>query len=57
MFRAGRLSKLEEIREGALSKIILKMQCCARVVLMKLSTYNALKTQKVLVSALQRNIR
>jgi myosin heavy subunit len=57
MFRAGRLSKLEEIREGALSKIILKMQCTARVVLMKLSTYNALKTQKTLTSALQRNIR
>merc|ERR1719383_751190 len=57
MFRAGRLSLLEEIREGALSKIVLKMQCTARVVLMKLSTYNALKTQKTLVSALQRNIR
>merc|ERR1719282_1993455 len=40
MFRAGRLSKLEEIREGALTKIVLKMQCTARVVLMKLSKYN-----------------
>merc|ERR1719423_40024 len=43
MFRAGRLSKLEEIREGALTKIVLKMQCTARVVLMKLSKYNDLK--------------
>merc|ERR1711872_256590 len=46
MFRAGRLSKLEEIREGALTKIVLKMQCTARVVLMKLSKYNDLKAQK-----------
>jgi len=57
MFRAGRLSKLEEIREGALSKIVLKMQCTARVVLMKLETYNSLKMQKTLVSSIQRNIR
>merc|ERR1719369_2030343 len=57
MFRAGRLSKLEEIREGALTKIVLKMQCTARVVLMKLSKYNDLKAQKNLLSSIQRNIR
>merc|ERR1712042_287384 len=57
MFRAGRLSKLEEIREGALTKIVLKMQCTARVVLMKLSKYNDLKMQKNLLSSIQRNIR
>merc|ERR1719427_1962653 len=33
MFRAGMLSSLEEIREGALSKIFVKMQCQARRVL------------------------
>merc|ERR1711887_38986 len=57
MFRAGRLSKLEEIREGALTKIVLKMQCTARVVLMKLSKYNDLKAQKNLLSSIQRSIR
>jgi len=57
MFRAGRLSRLEEIREGALTKIVLKMQCTARVVLMKLSKYNDLKQQKNLLSSIQRNIR
>merc|ERR1711872_141625 len=57
MFRAGMLSKLEEIREGALTKIVLKMQCTARVVLMKLSKYNDLKAQKNLLSSIQRNIR
>merc|ERR1719234_2848306 len=57
LFRAGRLSKLEEIREGALTKIVLKMQCTARVVLMKLSKYNDLKAQKNLLSSIQRNIR
>merc|ERR1711955_85060 len=43
MFRAGKLAELEDIREGALTKIVLKMQCTARVVLMKLSKYNDLK--------------
>merc|ERR1711970_726817 len=57
MFRAGMLSTLEEIREGALSKIVLKMQCTARVVLMKLSKYNDLKLQKNLLSSIQRNIK
>merc|ERR1712121_572756 len=57
MFRTGRLSKLEEIREGALTKIVLKMQCTARIVLMKLSKYNDLKAQKNLLSSIQRNIK
>merc|ERR1712142_351063 len=57
MFRAGRLSRLEEIREGALTKIVLKMQCTARVVLMKLAKYNDLKAQKNLLSSIQRNIK
>merc|ERR1711936_473983 len=57
MSRAGRLSKLEEIREGALTKIVLKMQCTARVVLMKLAKYNDLKAQKNLLSSIQRNIK
>jgi myosin heavy chain 6/7 len=57
MFRAGRLSKLEEIREASLTKIVLKMQCTARVVLMKLSKYNDLKQQKNLLSSIQRNIK
>merc|ERR1712136_382849 len=33
------------------------MQCSARVALMKLSVYNELKKQKVLLSSIQRNIR
>merc|ERR1712131_209739 len=48
---------VEEFREGALTKIVLKMQCTARVVLMKLSKYNDLKAQKNLLSSIQRNIR
>ena len=57
MFRAGRLSNLEEIRDGALTKIILKMQCAARIVVMQRGVFNALKEKKQLVSKLQRNIR
>merc|ERR1711970_1037315 len=45
MFRAGMLSKLEEIREGALSKIIIKMQCQARRVLVHV-TYQAKIAEK-----------
>lgn len=40
-----------------MTKIVLKMQCTARVVLMKLSKYNDLKAQKNLLSSIQRNIR
>merc|ERR1712121_25457 len=56
MFRAGMLSKLEEIREGALSKIIVKMQCQARRVLVHV-TYQAKIAEKKGISAIQRNIR
>jgi len=45
MFRAGRLSLLEEIREGALAIIILKMQCQARRVLIVLE-YKVKRDQK-----------
>merc|ERR1740131_832254 len=45
MFRAGMLSQLEEIREGALSKIIIKMQCQARRVLVHV-TYQAKIAEK-----------
>ena len=38
-FQAGVLSKLEEVREEALSRIILKMQCHCRKVLVQVS-YN-----------------
>merc|ERR1712212_972787 len=39
MFRAGKLAELEEIREAALTTIITKMQCHARVALVKLDIY------------------
>ena len=35
MFRAGKLSNLEEIREKALSGIVLKMQANIRKILVK----------------------
>merc|ERR1719374_160795 len=54
-FRCGHTKIM--FREGALTKIVLKMQCTARVVLMKLSKYNDLKMQKNLLSSIQRNIR
>jgi len=56
MFRAGMLSKLEEIREGALSKIIIKMQCQARRVLVHV-TYQAKIAEKKGISSIQRNVR
>jgi len=56
MFRAGMLSKLEEIREGALSKIIVKMQCQARRVLVHV-TYQSKIAEKKGISSIQRNIR
>jgi len=57
MFRAGKLAELEEIREAALSTIILKMQCHSRVALVKLDIYNAKKAEKQAFACLQRNIR
>merc|ERR1719159_2181195 len=56
MFRAGRLSKLEEIREGALTKIIVKMQAHARKVLVA-DTYQVLRNEKVALECIQRNIK
>ena len=45
MFRAGMLSQLEEIREGALSKIFVKMQCQARRVLVHVA-YDVKRKEK-----------
>merc|ERR1719447_875982 len=56
MFRAGMLSTLEEIREGALSKIFIKMQCQARRVLVHV-TYQGKIAEKKGISSIQRNIR
>merc|ERR1719187_1741304 len=56
MFRAGMLSTLEEIREGALSKIFVKMQCQACRVLVHV-TYQGKIAEKKGISAIQRNIR
>merc|ERR1719209_2651764 len=50
------LSSLEEIREGALSKIIVKMQCQARRVLVHV-TYQGKIAEKKGISSIQRNIR
>jgi len=57
MFRAGKLAELEEIREAALTTIIGKMQCHARVAIMKLETYNARKAEKNAFASIQRNIK
>merc|ERR1712121_288756 len=56
MFRAGRLSKLEEIRESALSVIVLKMQahvrkCCVAV------TYKLKAAEKKGIASIQNNVR
>merc|ERR1719187_1966644 len=56
MFRAGQLSQLEEIREASLSKIIVKMQCQARRVLVHV-TYQAKILEKKGISSIQRNVR
>merc|ERR1712142_1233761 len=56
MFRAGMLSQLEEIREGALAKIFVKMQCQARRVLVHVK-YAAKIAEKKGLASIQRNIR
>merc|ERR1712042_350168 len=56
MFRAGMLSQLEEIREGALAKIFVKMQCQARRVLVHVKYASKIAEKKGLAS-IQRNIR
>merc|ERR1719494_1006057 len=56
MFRAGMLSTLEEIREGALTKIIVKMQCQARRILVHVA-YDVKRKEKVALEVIQRNIK
>merc|ERR1712235_61999 len=56
MFRAGMLSRLEEIRDSALSAIIIKMQCQSRRVLVHV-TYQGKIAEKKGISSIQRNIR
>jgi len=56
MFRAGMLSKLEEIRDAALSAIFIKMQCQARRVLVHVLYQQKIAEKKALQS-IQRNIK
>merc|ERR1712002_1246353 len=56
MFRAGMLSKLEEIRESALSAIFIKMQCQSRRVLVHIKYQTKIAEKKALQS-MQRNIK
>jgi len=56
MFRAGRLSNLEEIREKALSKIVLKMQAAARNILVGV-VFAQKKAEKKAISSIQNNVR
>merc|ERR1712002_410576 len=56
MFRAGKLSNLEEIREQALSKIILKMQAHVRKCLVGV-TYKLKAVEKKSIASIQNNIR
>jgi len=55
-FQAGVLSKLEEVREEALTKIVLKMQCHCRKALVQVC-YKTKRDEKVFLDKLQRNIR
>merc|ERR1712168_1003111 len=56
MFRAGKLSNLEEIREQALSKIVLKMQAHVRKCLTSV-TYKEKQAEKKAIFSIQNNIR
>jgi len=56
MFRAGKLSNLEEIREQALSKIILKMQAHVRKCLVSV-TFKEKVAEKKAIFSIQNNIR
>jgi len=56
MFRAGRLSNLEEIRESALAKIVLKMQAHIRKCLVSV-TYKQKCAEKKAIFSIQLNIR
>jgi len=56
MFRAGKLSNLEEIRESALAKIVLKMQAHVRKCLVAV-TFKAKAAEKKAIFSIQNNIR
>merc|ERR1719209_1779368 len=56
MFRAGMLSKLEEIRDAALSAIFIKMQCQSRRVLVHV-LYQLKIAEKKALQSIQRNIK
>merc|ERR1719462_733758 len=56
MFRAGKLAELEDIRENALTKIMIKMQCHSRRLLVKMTFEGKVAEKKALFS-IQRNIR
>jgi len=56
MFRAGMLSRLEEIRDSALSAIVTKMQCQSRRLLVKV-TYETKIAEKKALQSIQRNIK
>merc|ERR1739838_131830 len=56
MFRAGRLYKLEEIRESALSVIVLKMQAHVRSCLVAV-TYKEKVAEKKSIASIQNNVR
>merc|ERR1719249_576341 len=56
MFRAGKLSNLEEIREQALSKIVLKMQAHVRKCLTSV-TFKEKIAEKKSIFSIQNNIR
>merc|ERR1712121_347291 len=56
MFRAGKLSNLEEIREQALAKIVLKMQAHVRKCLVAV-TFKAKAAEKKAIFSIQNNIR
>jgi len=56
MFRAGRLSKLEEIREGALSIIVNKMQAHVRGCLVAV-TFKSKAAEKKGIASIQNNVR
>merc|ERR1712198_97303 len=56
MFRAGKLAELEDIREHALTVIVLKMQCHARRLLVKM-VYDGKKEEKRGLYSIQHNIR
>merc|ERR1712198_352714 len=56
MFRAGKLSNLEEIREQALSKIVLKMQAHVRKCLVSV-TYKEKCAEEKAIFSIQNNIR